>query len=87
MLNNDVAAARSHMDFSRWSKYSLDDKRQTLTEVAAELRTNQMPPGRYLLMHPDARLSADEIALISKWTRNERHKLRAQADRDPNASH
>ena len=80
LLNHDVAAARSHMDFSRWSKYSLDDKREILTEMAAELRTSQMPPGRYLLMHPDARLSTDEVALVSAWTRSERHKLRAQAD-------
>lgn len=86
LLSNDVAAARSHMDFSRWGQYSLDDKREILTEMAAELRTNQMPPGRYLFMHPHARLSAGEIALISQWTRNERHKLRAQADRDTNAA-
>lgn len=86
LLNNDVAAARSHMDFSRWSKYSIDDKRQALTEIGAQLRTSQMPPGRYLLMHPDARLSAGEIALITAWTRSERHKLRTQAGRGGNAS-
>lgn len=86
LLNHDVATARSHMDFSRWGQYSLDDKREILTKMAAELRTNQMPPGRYLLMHPDARLSADGIALISAWTRNERHRLRAQADEGGDAS-
>jgi hypothetical protein len=86
LLNNDVTAARSHMDFSRWGQYSLDDKREILTEMAAELRTDQMPPGRYLFMHPHARLSADEIALISAWTRSERHKLRAQADEGGNAA-
>jgi predicted Fe-S protein YdhL (DUF1289 family) len=67
------------MDFSQWSKYSPDDKRQILTEVAAEVRNNRMPPFRYLLMHRGARLSADETARIYAWTRNERRKLRAEA--------
>lgn len=86
MLNYDVAAARSRMDFSRWGQYSLDDKRQALTEIAAELRTNRMPPGRYLLMHPNARLSADKIALISAWTLSERHKLRMPASEGGNVT-
>ncbi|MGA3023397.1 MAG: heme-binding domain-containing protein [Bryobacteraceae bacterium] len=79
LLNHDVKEARSHMDFSQWSKYSPDDKRQILTEVAAEVRNNRMPPFRYLLMHRGARLSADETARIYAWTRNERRKLRAEA--------
>lgn len=86
LLNHDVATARSHMDFSRWGQYSLDDKREILTKMAAELRTNQMPPGRYLLMHPNARLSADKIALISAWTLSERHKLRMPASEGGNVT-
>jgi hypothetical protein len=82
MLNSDVKQARSHMDFSLWSKYSLDDKKQILSEVAATIRNNEMPPARYLLMHRDARLSADEVARLYAWTRNERHKLRAESARD-----
>ena len=79
MLNNDVKEARSHMNFSRWSRYSLDDKRQILTEMAATVRNDQMPPGRYMLMHLDARLSADEKARLDGWTRSERRKLRTEA--------
>ena len=79
LLNHDVKEARSHMDFSRWAKYSPDDKRQMLTEIAANIRNNEMPPGRYLLIHRDARLSADELARLYAWTRSERRKLRATA--------
>lgn len=79
LLNHDVKEARSHMDLSRWSKYSLDDKREILTEMGAVLRNNQMPPSRYLFMHSDARLSADETARLYAWTRSERRKLRAEA--------
>lgn len=79
LLDGDIRDARSHMDFSQWSKYSAGDKRQILTSIAANVRNNQMPPKRYLFMHPDARLSAEEIARIYAWTRSERRHLRAEA--------
>jgi len=82
LLDSDITDARSHMDFARWSKYSTGDKRQILTSIAANVRNNQMPPGRYLFMHPDAHLSAEDIARIYTWTRSERRHLRAEA---PNA--
>ena len=79
MLNNDIKGARSHMDLSQWNKYSPDDKRQILTEMGAAVRNDEMPPARYLLMHPDAKLSTDDVTLLYAWARSERHKLRAQA--------
>jgi Haem-binding domain len=79
LLNRDVAEGRSHMDFSLWSKYSPDDRRQILAQIAANVRGSVMPPGRYLLIHGDAELSADEIARLYAWTRSERSKLRAAA--------
>jgi len=85
LLNSDIQAARSHVDLSQWSKYSADDKRQILTSIAANVRNNVMPPGRYIFMHPDARLSAEEVARIYSWTRSERRRLRAQAETGGNA--
>ena len=78
LVSADVKEARSHMDFSRWKNYSLEDKQQILTEIAASARNEQMPPARYLMMHPDARLSLDETALLYTWARSERRKVRAQ---------
>jgi len=78
MLNRDVKEARTHMDLLLWNRYSLDDKRQILTELGAAVRNNEMPPGRYLWMHPDAKLSADDTARLYVWARSERHKLRAR---------
>ncbi len=86
MLSHDIKEARSHMDFTLWTRYSPDDKRQILTELSAAVRNNQMPPSRYLWMHPDAGLSTEEAALLSAWTRSERHKLRAAAARGNGAS-
>lgn len=79
LLDHDISGARSHMDFSRWGTYSLDDKQQILTEIGAVVRNHQMPPGRYLFMHPDARLSDSQASLLYTWAKRERRKVRAQA--------
>jgi len=34
-----------------------------------------MPPQRYLLLHPEARLGDDERQPIYRWTRTERRRL------------
>lgn len=78
MLNNDVQQARIHMNLSQWNTYSPDDKRQILTEMAAVVRNLQMPPARYLYMHPGARLTRNDIAALYAWAKSERRKLRRQ---------
>jgi len=40
-----------------------------------------MPPARYTLVHPEAKLSPDDISAIYQWTRSNRNSLkRAQAN-------
>jgi hypothetical protein len=87
LLNSDVQQARSHMDFSKWSKYSLDDKREILTQMGAEVRNNEMPPRRYLFMHSDAKLLAEDVQRLYAWTRSERRKLRAVTARGSDGPH
>jgi hypothetical protein len=75
-LEKDVAAAREDMDFSRWEQYSADQKRDLLARIGAEVRNRQMPLPRYLLLHPEARLSDTEIQIIYEWTKAQRRALR-----------
>jgi len=79
-LEKDVAEARQHMDLSRWDRYSIEEKRDLLTRIGAEIRNHQMPLSRYLLLHPEARLSEAEIQIIYEWTRGQRHGLRTQRE-------
>ena len=75
-LEKDVADARAHLNLSRWSEYSADEKRGLLGSIAAETRSHQMPPSRYTMLHPEARLSAADIQAIGDWTKAQRHLLR-----------
>ena len=75
-LEKDVAEARAHLNLSRWSEYTAEEKRDLLGRIAAEVRSHEMPPARYSLFHPDARLSEADIQAIGDWTRAQRHLLR-----------
>jgi hypothetical protein len=75
-LEKDVAEARQHLDFSRWDQYSTGEKRDLLARMGAEVRNHRMPLSRYVLLHPEARLSEAEILAIYEWTKAERRAIR-----------
>ena len=75
-IEKDVAEARQHMDFSKWNEYSAEEKRDLLARIGTEVRNRQMPLPRYLLLHPEARLSEEERQTIYEWTKTQRRALR-----------
>ncbi len=65
----DVTQGREKLNFSDWDRHAHAETvdpndpfpPKTLSErIAQEIRSGAMPPGTYLLMHPDARLSDAE---------------------------
>jgi len=79
MIEKDVAAARKEMNLSEWQAYSIDDKVEKLAAMDALVRNHVMPPPRYILLHPEARLDPAAIDRISRWTHQERGKLNTAA--------
>jgi hypothetical protein len=79
LVENDVHKARSHMNLSGWGQYSLEEKQDRLAELAAAVRSRQMPPPRYTLMHRNAKLSQPEQERIYQWARGERRRLKSLA--------
>src|ERR1700688_5069874 len=79
LVESDVHRARSHMNLSGWDQYSLAEKQDHLAELAAAVRSRQMPPPRYTLMHRSAKLSQPELDRIYQWARGERHRLKSLA--------
>jgi Haem-binding domain len=85
MIESDVSEARGRMNLSHWNEYSIDDQQSLLASIAAAVRSRQMPPSRYVLLHPDAKLSPEERELIYNWARGERRRLRALDVTQPSA--
>lgn len=74
LVERDVAEAREHMNFSRWNEYTPEHRRELLSKIAAEVRTKEMPPHRYRAIHPEARISDEQIRQIYDWTKKERRR-------------
>jgi hypothetical protein len=79
ILRNDIRTAKSHMDLSHWEAYGDSRKRQILSEIGSVVRNGSMPPRRYTLLHPQAKLSVDEANEIYQWTRSARRSLKEQS--------
>jgi hypothetical protein len=77
LVEGDVSEARSHMNLSRWDEYGLDEKLDILARVGAVVRSHQMPPARYTLIHGSAKLSPAERQQIYGWAHAERKRLRS----------
>ena len=86
LIESDVHQARSHMNLSGWSQYSLGEKQELLAELAAAVRSRQMPPPRYTLMHRGAKLSQPEQERIYQWARGERRRLKSLAAEGANSA-
>ncbi len=56
LVYNDVMEGRQNMNFSEWSQGGSQD----IGEIREILQEGEMPPFQYLLLHPEAKLTASE---------------------------
>jgi hypothetical protein len=83
LVENDVKHAREHLNLSRWDDLQPVDQRMLLTAMATVIENHEMPPHRYVVLHPEAKLSADDAVRVIEWTRAERRRLRESASNMP----
>lgn len=55
LVQHDVDEARQRLNFSEWGQ-----RRQETDEIYAVINQGDMPPLQFLIMHPEARLTAAE---------------------------
>ena len=67
LVARDVALGRKELNFSEWSSYYPQTRRRKLQWMGRALRERAMPPWDYRLMHPGARLTGAERALLDRW--------------------
>jgi hypothetical protein len=59
LVRADVQAGRNELNFSKWDEY-----RDEADDAAEEVSRGAMPPDRYTRLHPDAKLSDEEVATL-----------------------
>jgi hypothetical protein len=75
VIARDVRQARGQLNLSRWTQYNPFDRADMLDKMCQLSSSGKMPPWQYRLMHPDARLSAEDIAAMCAWSRDEAARL------------
>ena len=57
LVRADVQAGRKELNFSEWDEY-----RDEADDAVEEVSRGAVPPDRYTRLHPDAKLSTDDVA-------------------------
>lgn len=70
----DVTQGRKHMNFSEWGSYANKKRALKLDRMQDEVTEGGMPLPKYLLLHPDARLSDADRKRIADWAATEEAK-------------
>jgi hypothetical protein len=76
LVETDVKRARARLNLSRWGSLDASEQRSLLTAIATVIENREMPLHRYVMFHPDVRLSPDDSIQVIEWTHAERRRLR-----------
>lgn len=79
LIERDVQGGRSQWNMSRWERYSVEDREQSLSKIGSMVRNRKMPLPQYLFLHPEAKLSDADVDLIYRWSRSERKRMKSEA--------
>ncbi|NIP39470.1 MAG: heme-binding protein [Candidatus Dadabacteria bacterium] len=66
---NHINEGRDEYNFSTWDKYSLEKKSEIIEEIWEEVDEGKMPLWSYIILHPEAKLSAQDKKVIYDWAK------------------
>jgi len=72
IVARDVHRGRSHLNFSEWGTYSAKKKEEKLEDICEQLVNGDMPDGKYLLIHRQAKLTQEEREAVCAWVESVR---------------
>jgi len=67
LVAGDVRDGREKLNFSEWPADQPERAAKRLGRISEELGYQNMPPGKYTLLHPDARLTAAQRQALIDW--------------------
>ncbi|WP_438989247.1 heme-binding domain-containing protein [Polaribacter sp.] len=66
-LDEHVKDGKKHLNFSKWSEYSLKRKEHKMDELYEEVEKGEMPLNSYTWTHSEANLTEKQIAAVVAW--------------------
>ena len=64
LVADDVHEARRKFNFSAWARLSPERAQEVLGDMCFEVKTGGMPLWQYRLLHPAAKLSAEDVKAV-----------------------
>ena len=68
MIRHDVEAGRAKFNFSAWVNGSARPTHNQIAEICDAVSDGSMPPKGYRMMHSEARLSAEDVDALCRWS-------------------
>ena len=69
-LRNHIDHGREHLNFSKWTGYTQQQKDKRLEEICEVVESGEMPLPSYLWGHRAAAVSPEEARLLCTWARS-----------------
>lgn len=79
-LDNHVNKGKEELNFNEYGAYSKKRQFNKLRSIGETLEEGTMPLKSYRLVHADARLSAEEKAMVLKWVNDTRHLMEIEKE-------
>jgi hypothetical protein len=73
LVAKDVADGRRKMNFSDWGTYVAGRQETKIEEIWEEIAKDEMPLAIYRPLHPEAKLTDADRAVIKQWALPEDH--------------
>lgn len=67
LVARDVHEGREHLNYSTWERYSAAEKLELMEETLEEVAEGKMPMKPYVVLHPEAKLSSEDRAILRSW--------------------
>ena len=67
MVAHHVGEGREELNFSTWSQLSEKDQAKMIHEISEETSDGEMPIRSYLIFHPEAKLSDQDLKTLRDW--------------------
>lgn len=64
LVVSDVNEGRAHLNFSNWTQPGPEGEKPDMGEICSEVQAGKMPLRGYTLLHPQAKLSSQEVAAL-----------------------
>lgn len=74
-LSWHVNDGKRHLDFSEFGGYTAKRAGKKLEQIADEVEQHGMPLRSYTWLHPGARLTPEEIRLLTDWAESLREEI------------